>query len=106
MTELYGLPGDVVEQLCGVFRQYPQIETVILYGSRAKGGYRLGSDIDLTIEGQGLDLSLLLAVEEEIDDLLLPWMVDLSLFDQIDNVSLVEHIRRLGKPFFTRSQDQ
>lgn len=103
MTEQFGLPSDAIEQLCGVFRRHPQIEVVILYGSRAKGEYRPGSDIDLTIKGQGLDLSQLLAVEGEIDDLLLPWMVDLSLFHQIDNANLVEHIHRLGKPFFIRS---
>lgn len=99
-SELYGLPAYAVEQLCELFSQWPQIEVVVLYGSRAKGNFRPGSDIDLTIQGKTLDLSALLAIENQIDDLLLPWSVDLSLLHLIDNASLVEHIERVGVPFY------
>lgn len=105
MSELYGLPVYVVERLCGVFSQYPDIKTVFLYGSRAKGNYRPGSDIDLTIKGESLDLSALLAIENQIDDLLLPWSIDLSLLHKIDNAELVEHIKRVGVPFYTASAE-
>lgn len=101
MSEQYGLPCSAVEQLRDVFSQYPDIKTVILYGSRAKGNYRPNSDIDLTIEGEQLDLSILLAIENQIDDLLLPWTVDLSLIHDIENASLIEHIERVGVPFYT-----
>lgn len=101
MSERYGLPAYAVEQLCAVFRRYPNIKAVILYGSRAKGNYRPGSDIDLTIQGESLDLSTLLIIENQIDDLLLPWSVDLSLLHKIDNAALVEHIERVGVPFYT-----
>ena len=98
----FGLPMHAVEKLRGVFQGWPQIQRVLLYGSRAKGNYRPGSDIDLTIEGEELTLSQLLAIENQIDDLLLPWMVDISLKHQIDNASLLEHIKRVGVPFYTR----
>lgn len=101
-SDQYGLPAYVVEQLCELFSQWPQIEAVLLYGSRAKGNFRPGSDIDLSIRGKALDLSALLAIENRIDDLLLPWTVDLSLIHEIDNASLVEHIERVGVPFYTR----
>ncbi|NLY14396.1 MAG: nucleotidyltransferase domain-containing protein [Gammaproteobacteria bacterium] len=101
MTDLYGLPAYAIEQLRTVFRQYPDINAVILYGSRAKGNYRPNSDIDLTIQGEALDLSTLLAIENQIDDLLLPWTIDLSLMHKIDNASLVEHIERVGVPFYS-----
>lgn len=99
MSTLYGLPPDAVAKLCEVFAQYSDIETVVLYGSRAKGNYRPASDIDLTLQGEKLDLTTLLAIENQIDDLLLPWTVDLSLMHKIDNPSLVEHIHRVGIPF-------
>jgi uncharacterized protein len=43
-----------------------------------------------------MDTTELLKIENEIDDLLLPYKVDLSLFHQIDNPSLIEHIQRVG----------
>lgn len=98
----FGLPAHAIEKLCAVFQGWPQIQRVLLYGSRAKGNYRPGSDIDLTIEGEELTLSQLLAIENEIDDLLLPWMVDLSLKHRIDTPSLLDHIQRVGVPFYTR----
>ena len=99
----FGLPVHAVEKLHGVFAEWPQIQRVLLYGSRAKGNYRPGSDIDLSIEDdEELSLAQLLAIENRIDDLLLPWMVDLSLKRQIDNPALLEHIRRVGIPFYVR----
>ena len=102
-AERYGLPAEAIEQLCALFTQWPNIDAVLLYGSRAKGNYRSGSDIDLTIKGEGLTFSDLLAIENNIDDLLLPWSVDIALMNDIDTPSLVEHIRRVGVPFYVRS---
>ncbi|MCS6796683.1 MAG: nucleotidyltransferase domain-containing protein, partial [Raineya sp.] len=47
----YGLPNSAIEAIQKVFSKYPEIEKVILYGSRAMGNYRVGSDIDLTLCG-------------------------------------------------------
>lgn len=96
----FGLPRRAVEQIRAVFRDYPQVREVVLYGSRAKGTYRLGSDIDLCIRGDTLGLSALLAIENRIDDLLLPWKVDLSLRHRIDNEALLDHIGRVGVVFY------
>lgn len=98
----YGLPPESVEKLCSVFLSHPQIEKVVLYGSRALGTYRESSDIDLTVVGTNADLTLLLELENEIDDLLLPYKVDISLMSKIDNPNLIDHINRVGIPFFQR----
>ncbi len=95
-----GLPEYAVEKICEIFRDYPQIRRVILYGSRAMGTYRSGSDIDLCIEADSLALTELLSIENRIDDLLLPWKLDLSLLHQIDNQDLLDHIRRVGVIFY------
>lgn len=101
----YGLKETTVEKISGVFSAHPQIEQVILYGSRAKGNYRNGSDIDLTIRGEAISLSQLLKIENELDDLLLPYKIDLSLLHKIDDPDLLDHIRRVGVIFYERSPD-
>ena len=66
--------------------------------------YRPGPDIDLTVDGEGLALEQLLAMESQIDESLLPWMIDLSLKDRIDNPQLLEHIARVGVLSYERSK--
>jgi predicted nucleotidyltransferase len=98
---IYGLPERAVEKINSVFVFHDSIKKAILYGSRAKGTYKNGSDIDITLFGT-LSFQELLRIETELDDLLLPWMIDLSLYDQIDNQSLRDHIERVGKVFYAR----
>ena len=96
----FGLTEDTINKIRGVFAQHPQVAEVILYGSRAKGTHHNGSDIDLTLKGQGLDLGLVNRISNDIDDLLLPYTLDLSIFSQIENPDLVDHIHRVGVVFF------
>ena len=96
----HGLPPRAVSSICDVLARYPSVSGAILYGSRAKGTFKPGSDIDLTLTGHGLDFTLLRRIEDEIDDLLLPWKLDLSSLDDIQNESLLDHIRRVGIPLY------
>lgn len=90
---------DMINQC---FAQYSSVLKVVLYGSRAKGNYKNGSDIDLTIIDQGLSFSDLLQIENKLDDLLLPYKIDLSLKRQIGNSDLIEHIERVGEVFYEK----
>src|SRR5690606_13361766 len=90
----FGLPLNTIQKINDIFRKYSQIKTAIIYGSRAKGTYRNGSDIDLTLKGEKLNLGILLKIENELDDLLLPYKIDLSLHESIENKDLLEHIQR------------
>jgi uncharacterized protein len=95
----FGLKPSTIECINQVFAQYPEIEQAVLYGSRAKGNYRRGSDIDLTLIGN-LSYNQLLRLETAIDDLLLPYKIDLSLYTQIDDPELLAHIQRVGTIFY------
>lgn len=99
----FGLEESAIDQINTVFARYPQVESAILYGSRAKGNYRPGSDIDLTLTGDGLDLSLLHKIELELDDLLLPYTIELSVYHHLSNPDLVDHIERVGQLFYRRA---
>jgi len=95
----YGLKPEVIDNLLQVFQRYPKVEKVLIYGSRAMGNFRPGSDIDLTLKGKQLQWNDLQSIELEIDELLLPYKIDLSLYDQIDNQELIDHIDRWGAEF-------
>lgn len=98
---LYGLPKKTVEDIREVFSRFPEIDRAVLYGSRAKGTQRPGSDIDITLHVKNKkSLNFLYKVSNTIDELHLPWGVDLSLIDFIENESLLEHIERVGIEFY------
>ncbi|WP_298273392.1 nucleotidyltransferase domain-containing protein [Geobacter sp.] len=101
--EPFGLKRSTIGKITGVFAAVPEVEEVILYGSRAKGNYRHGSDIDLTVKGKDLTLTLLLKIEGMLDDLLLPYKIDLSLFDSLDDPDLMDHIRRVGIVIYAKA---
>ena len=97
-----GLSNNTINKINSVFAKYPQIQKVVLYGSRAKGNYKHGSDIDLSMFGNGLNYQIQMNVFDDLDELLLPYMIDLSIFDFIDNADLKEHIERVGVVFYQK----
>jgi len=98
----FGLKDSVIQQFCQVFSRYPAIESVVIYGSRAKGNYRNGSDIDMTLKGEQVTDDIRSKVWLELDDLNTPYLIDLSVFQKLDSPSLIEHIERAGKILYQR----
>lgn len=97
-----GLSESDLARLREVFATCPRVEEAVLFGSRAKGSARTGSDIDLALKGGELGHRDLLALENGLDDLLLPYPIDLALYDQIDNPALREHVDRVGIVIYSR----
>lgn len=95
----FGLPAVVCDRIIRVLRDYPEIVRATIFGSRAKGNYRPGSDIDLCLDAPTLSASRRLALESRLDDLLLPWKIDLLVRNEIDSPALLEHIARVGREF-------
>ncbi len=93
----FGLEPETLSKIIEVLKKYPPIEKAIIYGSRAKGNYRPGSDIDLNLEGDQLDDATLLQIEDDLDDLMLPYKIDISIKKMITNPELLNHISRVGK---------
>ncbi len=100
----FGLKQSQVNAINSIFKEFVAIEKVIIYGSRAKGSHKPGSDIDLVIEGNELTFSELLSIENKIDDLLLPYKIDLSPKKSISSEELLAHIDRVGKVFYERNK--
>lgn len=101
----HGLSDHVVGQINGVFSQWAQIKRAVLYGSRAKGTYKRGSDIDLVLYGDGLVPEDLAKIEDQLDDLFLPYEIDLSIFHCLDHDELKAHIHRVGVVFYPANSE-
>ena len=99
----YGLSKETVNKINNVFSRFNEVEEVLLYGSRAKGNFKPGSDVDLTLKGEKLKLKLLNKISLDLDDLLLPYSFDISIFHQITNPDLIEHIERVGIVFYKKN---
>lgn len=98
----FGLPADTIEKINAVFAKYPSVEKVIIYGSRAKGNYKNGSDIDLTLIGDSITNEVRRDISSDLDDLPIPYSFDLSIFSKLDHEDLKDHINRVGKVFYER----
>lgn len=98
----FGLSDTVFYKIHSVFKFFPQIQEAVLYGSRAIGTYREGSDIDISFKGE-LSFDELLQIEKDLDDLMLPYTFDLSIYHMLSNEELVEHIDMKGKSFYKRN---
>ncbi len=95
----YGLDESTIHKIHQIFEKYPQIDEVIIFGSRAKGHYKNGSDVDLALKGNNLNLKTINQISIELDDLLLPYTFDLLALSSVTNPELLEHIERIGKSF-------
>ncbi len=84
-----------LELLCSVFRKHREIETVKLFGSRAKGTHNARSDIDLALWGK-IDPLGAEHIAAKLDDLPLPYRYDVQPFEEIKLAPLREHIQRVG----------
>ncbi len=100
MAEDIGLTNEEMQKLIAVLSAQPSIEKAIVYGSRAKGTNRKFSDVDLTLVGKDLSHSDLNQIALKIDNLLLPYEFDLSLYSSLTNKNLLEHIERVGKVIY------
>ena len=96
----FGLSDMVIKELQDIFRRHTNIEKVLIFGSRSKGNYRPGSDIDLAVIGKNIDYSQLLDILCEIDELELLYSIDLLDYQKKVGTPLGDHIDRVGQVFF------
>ncbi len=103
MSNRYGLSEKTIQAVCGVLARHPEIEEATLFGSRAKGTYRPGSDIDLILQGSGLSHRALNRIHGELDDLPIPYGVSLILAHELTDPEVRLHIDRVGILFYRRN---
>lgn len=100
-TGLFGLTIEEITAMQGVFSNFEEVEKVIVYGSRAKGNHKPYSDIDMTLVGQNISDHTVTEIDFALDDLLMPYKIDLSIFSKINNNDLIVEINAFGKELYT-----
>mgnify|MGYP006278257255 CR=1 FL=1 len=100
-----GLSEENSLAILALLMQHPKVEAVVLYGSRAMGRQHPGSDIDLCLKAPEMSLGELLILGAAVDDLLLPWSIDLQLQHLIRHPPLLDHIQRVGQTLWQQSHD-
>ena len=101
----YGLSEKTMGNIYRILKRYPEVEKAVIYGSRAMGNYREGSDIDMTLLGSGLSYDILGKILGDLDDSSIPYLFDVSIYDRLKSDSLRDHINRRGKVLYDRNQD-
>ena len=92
----FGLSDSDLNEIISALRRAPEIQSAKIFGSRAKGTYRNGSDIDIAIEAPAMDYDRFLRLCTNLDDLMLPYKIDLIVQHNIQNDALLDHIQRVG----------
>ena len=92
----FGIPEKSLENIISILKQNNKINEIILFGSRAKGNFRKGSDIDLAVKAENLSFNELTSLKVEIDELMLPNYIDVINYNKIKNKELIDHIDRAG----------
>jgi len=101
----YGLTQQEFESILNVFRQHPEVEKAVLFGSRAMQNFRPGSDVDIAIYGDQMSFNDFLSLKNNIDDLEILQEIDLVIFESIDSADLKDHILRVGVCIYNRKSE-
>lgn len=100
---MHGLTSKDLETISTVLEKYPNVEQAVLFGSRAKGTHRPGSDVDIALKGTELDKAVLQVSTYLNQESLLPYCFDIVDYTTLNNEQLIEHIDRVGKLIYSRN---
>ena len=98
----YGLEKNDVELIINVLETNNKVSKALLFGSRAKGNFEPGSDIDIAIKGAELKLNDVIDLRIAFDELLLPYKFDIVIYNRISEPDLLDHIKRVGIELYTK----
>ena len=100
----FGLRQQDLTEIIRILQRFPAVEEAVIFGSRAKGNFKKGSDIDIAVKGKAIgyeavaSLSFLLNEESAT-----PYFFDIVHFEEISEKALIEHINRVGQCIYSRA---
>lgn len=102
---MFGLTETDIMAIRQVLQQFPEVQRAFVFGSRAKGNYRNGSDVDMALKGENIPYHTILQISSILnEETLMPYHFDVLNYHTIENVHLVDHINRIGKIIYQKEQ--
>lgn len=102
LSNKYSLTDRDIQTIHGILRKYPEVLLVHIFGSRAKGTSKPGSDIDLAIMNKLTGAKMVLMLNNDFEESSLPYKIDLVDFHSLTNQNFIDHIKRVGEIFYQR----
>lgn len=98
---MYGLLERDLKYILEAIRKYPEIEKAIIFGSRAMGNYKLGSDVDIALKGENVNRTTVIRLSDDLnEEYPLPYFFDVINYNDITNEELRKHIDSVGKEIY------
>lgn len=100
---MYGLSEKEMQYILEAIIKYNEIEEAIIFGSRAIGNYKPGSDVDIALKGKNIDRYVIIKISDELNEVYpLPYFFDIVNYDDISNEELKKHIDSIGKRIYSK----
>ena len=99
---MYGLSDASYQELIQILASIPEVEEVVIFGSRARGDYWHASDIDLSLKGAGITKRTLRELNDKLYESHIPYFFDTNIYSEIRNPAFKANVDRDGKRLFHR----
>lgn len=106
MAIKFGLLERDVEYILSAIKLFPEIEKAVIFGSRAMGNFKSGSDIDIACYGKEVNIQITEKLRSKLnEDVPIPYFVDVLHADSLKNADLIAHIESVGITLYSKSDD-
>lgn len=96
----YGFAEHDWQETLAVFKKYPEIEKVVLFGSRAKNTFKPMSDVDIVLFGDKIDYSFIARIKSEFEESKIPYFFDILDYKKITSDDLKKHVQIHGRTIY------
>jgi predicted nucleotidyltransferase len=101
---MFGLKDEDLTTIRNILAKRGEVEQAFIFGSRAKGNYKSGSDIDIALKGERIDYDTISGIRYELnEETIMPYHFDVVNYHTLNNSELINHIDRMGNCFYERS---
>lgn len=103
MNNQFGLNDSDISTIRAVLAQNANVERALVFGSRAKGNYKTGSDVDIAVVGKLITFKDVSAISYQLnEETSMPYKFDIVNYYTIKEEELIKHIDRVGVEVFHR----
>ena len=100
---MYGLTDKSYKELLEILASIPEIEEVLIYGSRARGDYWRASDVDLSIKGKDIVRRTLALLNDKLYESHIPQIFDTHIYSDIKSQTFKDNVDQDGKVIYRRT---